>query len=310
MNRPCPKSGIKIHDTTGGGVNRNPIHISHLDMNIDNYSYEDILKLFNIHTTCLTDNIMKDAKNIALKMHPDKSGLDAKCFIFFSEAYKRLQFIYEFQNKSTNKKLNREEYELSDDNKYILDKLTKDPKSFNQYFNKAFEKHNKKSNDGYGEWLKSNEGFLNINQNVTLQNMNQVFETSKKQIQAIIPYDGIVNELVSPSFGASSLSGDDNHSSSYYTDLKQAYTQTLIPVSQEDYNSIKKYENVNAYKKHRDQTDITPINKLEAEQILYKKHRKDEVESMALAHKYAMEAQKVQNQQKSFWAELKQLAYS
>ena len=36
-------------------------------------------------------------------MHPDKSHLDSKYFLFFSKAYKRLYSIYDFQNKSSNK---------------------------------------------------------------------------------------------------------------------------------------------------------------------------------------------------------------
>ena len=42
---------------------------------------------------------LKNAKQIVLKIHPDKSQLEPKYFIFFSGAYKRLYSIYEFQNK-------------------------------------------------------------------------------------------------------------------------------------------------------------------------------------------------------------------
>ncbi len=43
-------------------------------------------------------------------MHPDKSQLDPKYFLFFSKAYKELYNCYEFMNKSNNKKQNYEEY--------------------------------------------------------------------------------------------------------------------------------------------------------------------------------------------------------
>ena len=74
-----------------------------LDLNIDSYSREDIYKLFGIQTVNLNDEIMREAKKIVLKTHPDKSRLDQKYFLFFSKAYKRLYGIYEFQNKSTKK---------------------------------------------------------------------------------------------------------------------------------------------------------------------------------------------------------------
>jgi len=69
-----------------------------LDLNIHSYSREDIFKLFGIHSPTLTEDMMREAKKIVLKTHPDKSRLDQKYFLFFSSAYKKLYGIYEFQN--------------------------------------------------------------------------------------------------------------------------------------------------------------------------------------------------------------------
>ena len=73
-----------------------------LDLDISNYELKDIYNLFNIKNNSLTTEAMKDAKHIVLKMHPDKSKLDSKYFLFFSAAYKKLYSIYEFQNKMQN----------------------------------------------------------------------------------------------------------------------------------------------------------------------------------------------------------------
>ena len=110
----CPKAGIKIHETLGNqtqGYNQNQsssknisFHkttLLELDLNIDNYTLNDLYNLFNV--SYLDEPSLKTAKQIVLKMHPDKSQLDSKYFLFFSKAYKRLFSIYEFQNKSTNK---------------------------------------------------------------------------------------------------------------------------------------------------------------------------------------------------------------
>ena len=56
-----------------------------LDLNIDNYNLEDILSLFGLGVR-YDINDLKNAKKMALKTHPDKSGLDNDVFIFFSKA--------------------------------------------------------------------------------------------------------------------------------------------------------------------------------------------------------------------------------
>jgi hypothetical protein len=247
-------------------------------------------------------------------MHPDKSQLDAKYFLFFSKAYKRLYGIYEFQNKSSNKKIS-EDYDYYDEtNKNILDNMfeqnkeIKDPKNFNNWFNKAFEKHriDNPNEQGYGDWLKSDEGFISINENVTKSNMNEVFEQKKKQIQAMTVYTG-VTDVFSSSFGGSLLDGGGDLTTDSYTDLRQAYTETLIPVTLEDYNKIQKFNNVSEYKAHRERVDITPISKQEAERKLLQQQQQHEQHSAALAFKYAKEAEKAKEKQNGFWSDIKQI---
>ena len=73
-------------------------------------------------------------------MHPDKSRLDSKYFLFFSKAYKRLFGIYEFQNKSLKKTYKDEEF-FDDSNRNVLNQMfennkdLKDAKNFNSWFN-------------------------------------------------------------------------------------------------------------------------------------------------------------------------------
>ena len=63
-----------------------------LDLNIDNYEYEDILKLFDLDLN-FGESEIKRAKKKVLMMHPDKSGLDKKYFLFFSSAFKILHSV-------------------------------------------------------------------------------------------------------------------------------------------------------------------------------------------------------------------------
>ena len=55
---------------------------STLDLNLDNYGLDELLALFKIDDIMNEDNLSQ-AKSIALKMHPDKSGLDKDYFLFF-----------------------------------------------------------------------------------------------------------------------------------------------------------------------------------------------------------------------------------
>ncbi len=319
----CSKSGIKIHETPPTNIPkksqlRTPVSfykttMESLDLDIEHYSLNDIYHLFNISDGELTEESLKYAKQIVLKMHPDKSNLDSKYFLFFSKAYKLLYGVYEFQNKSTNKKSNNEDF-FDESNKNLLDNMFeknkefKDPANFNQWFNKSFEKHRieNPNEQGYGDWLKSNDGFINVNENVTKGNMNEIIEQKKRQVQALTVYTG-VTDTVASSLGGSLLDGGSDFSTEVYTDLRQAYTQTLIPVTNDDWEKAQKFNNVNEYKAHRDKIDVTPISESESRRKLLYQEKMNEKQSAALAFKYAQEAEKVKKTQNSFWADLKQI---
>ena len=332
----CSKSGIKIHETPKQSqqhqqqqhqqqqqeqiytrrVDYYDTPMSELDLNLDNYSLNDLFNLFNIHDDMLNEEIMKNAKKITLKMHPDKSKLDSKFFIFFLKAYDRLTEIYNFQNKSIKKKQNINNNSMSEDNIKILNDLKNQPQfkdnteNFNQWFNENFEKYRLEDPNerGYGDWLKSNDNFLNVNENVSMSNMNQVFEQKKKQVQSLTTYNGIQNDMASFRGSNFSLLNDgDNFSSENYTDLKQAYTETVIPVTLEDYEKMPKFNNLEEYRSHRESVNMTPIDKLESMRMLERQERNTEKESQALAYKYAREAEKAKEKQNMFWSTLKQL---
>jgi hypothetical protein len=342
-NGSCPKAGIKIHETnnnkgnyyssnTNTNTNYNPLSTQHntnnssgidyyntslnkLDLTIENYGLNDLYRLFNIPDGVLTESALKNAKQIVLKMHPDKSHLDSKYFLFFSKAYKQLYGIYEFQNKSTTNKKYKDEDFYDDSNKHVLNNMfeknkeLRDGANFNKWFNESFEKHRLDNplEEGYGDWLKSDEGFIGTgDENVTKSNMNEIFEQKKKQIQALSVYNGITDSYASSSFG-SSLDASSNLSSSGYTDLRQAYTETLIPVTHEDFERMPKYKNFNDYKNQRDNIDTKPLTKEESERILYERERAEEQRSAALAFKYAQEAEKAKQSNTSFWGDIKRL---
>lgn len=339
----CHKGGIKIKDSGNNTVidpfaGVNPFNIvqeqksspithnnssyENLDLNIDNYSREELFKLFGILNTSLTENIMKECKKLVLKSHPDKSRLDEKFFIFFSKAYYKLKCIYEFQNKIQIKKTpDLSEYYESEkanilDNVFEQKKYLKDPKNFNSWFNQQFDKHKLEdlNETGYGDWLKSDEDIV-FTGNISKANMNSEIEKRKKEVQTLTKYTGI-NDSYTSTFGGSSLMAYDSNFSSGslfssdgmgYTDLRQAYVESVIPVTEDDYNKGQKFRNVEEYKRHRDEIDTKPLSKEEAMRRLFNENKQKDEESAALAFYYAQQSEKANANQNNFWSGLKQV---
>ena len=342
----CPKAGIKIHESnndykcnpflsvtsisnvtlsvsnaTPSVTGQNPSVTcqsknqpkSGIDLNVENYSLNDLYNLFKITNQTLTDEIMKDAKKIVLMTHPDKSRLEPKYFLFYSAAYKRLYSIYEFQNKSSRKNVMLEDHNPDEknrllDNMFHKNEKLKDTKHFNSWFNAQFEKRKvgHVNETGYGDWLKSDEGIYDVGQ-VSKANMAQEFEKQKKQIQSLTVYGG-VNDSTFGLCGGTLLGKHDNYTGDGYTDLRQAYVESVIPVTQDDYNNRTKYRNIEELKSSR--TVDKPLDKETAMKQLYNQKQKEDEESVATAFYYAQQTEKALQNNTSFWAELRQLTNS
>ena len=334
MNK-CMKPGIKIHESnndykcnpflsvtslsvTSPSPRLSPSQspsvtsqsIPDIDLNIDNYSLKELYNLFKINSPMLNDDIMKDSKKMVLMVHPDKSRLESKYFLFYSAAYKRLYSIYEFQNKSTKKNVMLEDHN-PDENNRLLDNMfqqntkLKDTKNFNSWFNQQFDKRKvgDMNETGYGDWLKSDEGLYDVG-HVTKANMAQEFEKQKKQIQTLTVYSG-VTDMYASTFGGTLLGKQDNYTADGYTDLRQAYVESVIPVTQDDFNSRTKYRNIEELNHSR--TNDKPLNKDASMKQLYEQQQKQEKESVATAYYYAQQTEQALKNKQAFWAELKQL---
>ena len=302
-----------------------------IDLDIDNYELDDILRLFDIPTN-FDEEDMKRAKQRVLKSHPDKSRLPPKYFLFYSKAYKVLFQIYEFRNKSSNKK-QAENYEdvIPDSaqtekgkekalaNFFNKNSQLKESKNFNNWFNEQFEKHKLEDphENGYGNWLKSDEDIIFTPQNINKDSMNREIEKRKKEIKSLTEYKGVDNTFFSSSAGGSALMEYNSNFTSGtlftggggmgYTDLRQAYVESVIPVTEDDFKNVQKFKSVNEYKRHRDTVDTTPLSKEESMHQLYKQEQDMNQESAALAYYYAQQTEKAKHNNENFWSGLKHL---
>ena len=66
-----------------------------LDTNINNYDLQKLLLLFDLDYE-FNESDLKRAKKKVLMLHPDKSSVHESLFIFFVQAYKKLEMITKY----------------------------------------------------------------------------------------------------------------------------------------------------------------------------------------------------------------------
>ena len=291
--------------------------MSDFDLNIDNYDLEDLLNLFHLNYEFNEDD-MKKAKTRALKTHPDKSGLKKEVFLFFMKAYKMLESIYEFKMKRAKcaKNTSYENEKMESDKKTLLLKKLDGMKAseFNKWFNSMFEKVKVNDDDidgGYGKWFKSNED-VNEERVSNKRDMDAVFNRKKAASRELILHKG-VNEM-SYNGGGYDLtrSKPDEYSSDIfsklkYDDLRKAHTETVVPVTQEDYLRRKKYNSVESLKKERAENNPSMLSLEQSKQLLKGRKSKEQVSNTQRAFKILKREEEINRANKEWWKELRTL---
>ena len=281
-----------------------------LELDIKKYDLDDILKLFKLERN-FGEKELKNAKKIVLLTHPDKSGLHPDYFRFYSNAYKTIFTIWEFKNKSE-KKVASESFEMTESQKNALDNAVKSQKSakeFNAWFNKEFDKVNvmkDEDENGYGDWLKSEE-------DVSVSNDANELDRKKRQY-SLMAYKN-VNEITSNSRSGANLAGDapetycsDVFSNLQYEDLHRAHTETVIPVTREDFDRVPKFNSVDEYKRHRSEMMQAPVlSDIQANEYLKHQMKMEEENSVNRAYKLAKQSEQFRANQQIFWGNLMKL---
>ena len=261
--------------------------MSEVDLDIENYELEDILNLFRLQYNFVEADL-KRAYRMALKLHPDKSGLDGEYFRFYMKAYKIVENIFNFRNRK--KKCaydvvyNAKETDISEDKAVLLHSLNgKSIKEFNKWFNEQFEKtkvNDDENDSGYGKWIKENEVSEN-NEKVSLSEFGRVFERKKTECKALVKYNGVQDTEGS---GGYNLVRDkvENYSSGLfsklsYEDFKKAHTETVVPVTREDYEKKEKFSSLEMYKQHRDSQNTAPPSLQQSRQYLAERDKNENV---------------------------------
>lgn len=304
-----------------------------IDLDINNYDLNDLLKLFKIPLD-FDESDLKNAKAITLKTHPDKSNLHPDYFRFYSKAYKMIYSVWEFRKKGDINNLEKAKntkyddintYDIGEDKKELLDQFFEkkanntDKKEFNKWFNEQFEKVQIKGDHeekGYENWLRSSDkddyGSEDEDQNISMTNMGNAFDKRKEKARALIVHKGI-EESYSNSNGydlsseAPATYDSDMFSSLPYQDLQKAHVETVIPVTYEDYEKKHKFNSVNDIIAHRGRQDTKPLSEKQAMDYLSNRTKYDEETTVKRAYNLAKQTELAKKKQEDFWASIQLL---
>lgn len=289
-----------------------------IDLNIENYSLNEILQLFQLDYN-FGEQELKQAKKIVLKTHPDKCKLPKEYFLFYSKAYKMLYRIFEFRDKvkqsNDNPSYDSNIDKTSQESYHKMINSMNSKQEFHVWFNALFEKYYINEDDnGYGNWLKSDEDIINSkisNQNEMHNHIHKI-KSQKREEYAMQKHSGIQEQTLNLSCGSSNLDKSNDHYYSTSTqqlngnDLKEAFQMSVIPVTDEDYQNRKHFQNVQQIQHYRKQ-NINPMNEAQAKQYFIEKSQTETNQANNIAYKLMKQAEENEAKQGLFWGHLRML---
>ena len=283
------------------------------NLDIHMYSLDELLGLFGLNYD-LTIQYLKIAKKKVVSVHPDKSRLDAKYFLFYKKAYEIIVQFYENQNKHKKTSINDEVYDpgsqggLNDStNKEIFKTINNMSKaSFQSKFNKMFEENNNNKPDPTkNEWFTNENNQYEITEKVNTKNMGYALEKIKEKQNTIVKYNGVKSLYVNSDSGNKLYEDDDD---AYVTtdpfgklkfdDLRKVHKdQTVLMVSEKDIKNIPQYSSVDQYNRARGAQKISPLDKKEAEKILSQQN--ETYKQQIMQKEYESKLQVLKNEEKN-----------
>lgn len=275
------------------------------NLNISMYSLEEILGLFD-----LTYNIdiegVKRAKKKVLMLHPDKSRLPADYFLFYKQAFEIVVRYYEEQSRHTRKIPADTVYShINEADKNVKQSINQiKTEDFHKKFNDLFEKNvSTRPNPSRNEWFKNSEPIYGNIENVSSQNMGRAFDNIKSS-QAVIVRNNGIQTLGG---GGTNLYDDDTDdgyvtcdpfSKLKFDDLRKVHKdQTILAVSERDYETIQKYNSMDHLIQERGRASLAPLEKSESERMLETRQKEHERLIMRKQHEATLKA--MENEKKS-----------
>ena len=281
-----------------------------LDLNIDNYNYDDILNLFQIDYNFTLEDL-KQCKKKVIMTHPDKNG-NKSLFLLFTNAFNILLSYNKFREKKyANVGYENIKYldETNEDNDKLIDKIKK-KENFNELFNEFFEK-NKLNNDwndnGYGQWIKENNESQKKIKNIS--EMHKYIENNKNKM--ILTNNNEINEYNCNNFcdlvnSKPQYYSSDLFSKFQYEDLKKAHEESIIPVDL-NYVNNKNTTTFENLKLERNNDNIKPLNEQDSMKYFENITDKEKTISNKRAYRLYKHQEESEKINKIWWANLQLL---
>jgi hypothetical protein len=295
------------------------------NLDIQTYSLEELLGLFGLTTYNISTNDLRQAKKRVLMLHPDKSKLESKYFLFYKKAFDVIVQFYDNQNRQhkqvDGKELVYQPNEDSDNstsdniNKQINEISNSD---FQDKFNRLFESNNmgNRPDTTQNEWFKQEDNEFNIPEGKISRNeMGDAFNRVKQQSNSVIKYNGVQEMLHTTSAGNSSLYEDNDQYVScdpfgklQYDDLRKVHRdQTVLAVSEHDFDQSKSYKSVDEFNRARSQYSYDPLEKEKATTMLQEQERVMNEQMMQKEYKSKLQTQQYAEKNKTVLASFLQL---
>ena len=246
---------------------------------IEECTLDDLFGLFEIEE--LTPEELKQAKKKVWMLHPDKNihKDTTKYYEYFKEAYHKLEHVFEFINRHqkevVSKTYHTEELGQRGFYEYCQKKGLKE-RELNQLFNEVFDNVYIPDKEGYGEWLKTEEGLYDMTD----------LEGSRKKAMALVVVDKEIKTLQEV---------DDK-------DIKNAYVQSILPIDAEKvYQQTPQFKTVDEYQRHRAKV-AAPVSKKEAERMLGEKEHAEYKTSLHLSYELLKKTENQAQKMKDYYS--------
>ena len=288
------------------------------NLNIQEYSLSELLGLFELNSYDIGVEDLKRCKKKVLMLHPDKSKLESKYFLFYKKAFDVIVEFYDNQHRQ-NKEIQSKDlaydpqYNNSNENttKQVSKTIEKMSKTnFHEKFNELFENNFVHQNDNTkNDWFKEEQNQFSVPEGkVSKQKMDETFHQIKQQSNHLIKYTGVQNLHENSAISNNYYQDEDNDN--YVTsdpfgklkfdDLRKVHRdQTVLSVSENDIHNIKTFRSVDEFNQDRSQHSYDPMEKEHADKLLQQQEEAMRNKMMQKEYKSKLEIERnsAKNQQ-------------
>lgn len=275
--------------------------MSNHNLNIDSYSLEEIMSMFDLNENNMDLDSLKRAKRKVLMIHPDKSKLPKEYFLFYKHAFDILVRMYN-NIKKVSQTVEVQEYfpneEVSSEFGNTIQKINKN--TFNKSFNELFNTHMSKTiNTSRNDWFKDEKSIYEETISSSAE-MNTAMQKIKSKQNAISKYNGVQPTQVKTGNSYYEEDNEDEYifsdpfSKLKYDDLRKVHKdQTVFSVRESDFDQVAKYNSVEDYERTRKSINLSPIERKRALDMIEEEQKL--LEKKIREKQYSSELQTMKN---------------